>query len=156
MNYYMEIEALRLIVSDRDLNEIADRFLSPHDAIRGLHIAVIPDGIRVSGKYQKVIGIPFETLWQVSASDGKICARFEKVRAGFLSLGIVKGYVLDAIAAATTRLQVKDQTVIFDVDALFQDHGWPLRTNLSSIRCHHGHLVLEGCHPGAGESISSV
>jgi hypothetical protein len=64
-----------------------------------------------------------------------VVARLEELKAGPLSLGFVKGYLLDAIAAATTVLELRDDTLSFDVNALLQDMGWPVRANLTSIRC---------------------
>jgi len=72
-----------------------------------------------------------------------VVARLEELKAGPLSLGFVKGYLLDAIAAATTVLELRDDMLSFDVNALLQDKGWPVRTNLTSIRCDYGSLTVE-------------
>jgi hypothetical protein len=72
-----------------------------------------------------------------------VVARLEELKAGPLSLGFVKGYLLDAIAAATTVLELRDDTLSFDVNALLQDKGWPVRANLTSIRCAYGSLTVE-------------
>ncbi|MGH7782460.1 MAG: hypothetical protein ACREO5_01250, partial [Candidatus Binatia bacterium] len=60
-----------------------------------------------------------------------------------MSLGFVKRYLLDAIAGATTVLELRDETLLLDIDALLQDEGWPLRTNLTSIVCDYGSLTVE-------------
>ena len=70
-------------------------------------------------------------------------ARPDELKAGPWSLGFVKGYLLDAIAAATTVLELHDDTLSFDVNALLQDKGWPVRTNLTSIRRAYGNLTVE-------------
>ncbi|MEX0804079.1 MAG: hypothetical protein WD688_12285 [Candidatus Binatia bacterium] len=108
-----------------------------------MRFAVIPEGIRVSGTYEKGIGIPFQMLWQVSVSEEKVVARLGKLKAGFLSLGWVKNYLLQAIAAATTVLELRDETLVFDVDALLQEKGLPLWTHLTALRCDYASLTVE-------------
>jgi len=139
----VEIRSLTLVATEADLNELAPKIFSWPDAIRDLRFSFIPEGIRASGTYQQLFGIRFQTLWQVSVSEGKVVARLEELKAGPLSLGFVKGYLLDAIAAATTVLELRDDTLSFDVNALLQDKGWPVRTNLTSIRCAYGSLTVE-------------
>ena len=139
----MEIRSLTLIVTEADLNEWATRILSRLESVRDLRMAVIPKGIRVNDTYQKLFGIRFLALWQVSVSDGKVVAWVEQFKAGALSLSFLKGYLLDAIAAATPVLQLRDDRLWCDVDALLQDKGWPIRTNLTSVRCDYGSLIVE-------------
>ena len=125
------------------MNALACQMFPRLERIRDLRISIIPEGIRASGTYQQLFGIRFQTLWQVSVLEGKVVARLEELKAGPLSLGFVKGYLLDAIAAATTVLELRDDTLSFDVNALLQDKGWPVRTNLTSICCAHGSLTVE-------------
>ena len=138
----MEIQLLKLSVNDADLNHLAYQTLVWPDAIRNPHFAVIPQGIRVTGTYQQFIGNPFEILWQLSVSEGKVIARIERVKAGFLSVGLIKEYLMNLVATAT-NLAVRDRMLLLDVDAILADHGWPVQLNLTSIRCTFGSLILE-------------
>ncbi len=70
-------------------------------------------------------------------------ARSTELKAGSLSLNFLKAYLLDTIAATATMLELRDETLLFDVNALLQDKGWPVRTNLTSIRCDYGSLTVE-------------
>jgi hypothetical protein len=142
----MEIQLLKLSVNDLDLNRLASQTLVWPDAIRNVHFAVVPEGVRVTGVYQQFIGISFQMLWQLSVSEGKVIGRIEQVRAGFLSVGFFKEYLLKLIAAAT-NIAIRDGMLVFDVDAILADKGWPVRLNLSSIRCTLGHLILESRTP---------
>ena len=139
----MEIRSLTFVATEADLNSLARQIFPRLERIRDLRISIIPEGIRASGTYQQLFGIRFQTLWQVSVLEGKVVARLEELKAGPLSLSFVKGYLLDAIAAATTVLELRDETLSFDVNALLQDKGWPVRTNLTSIRCDYGSLTVE-------------
>ena len=138
----MEIQLLKLRVSDADLNQLANKTFSWPDAIRSVRFAVAPEGIRVTGMYQHFIAIPFSVLWQVSVSDGKVVARIERLKAGFFSLGFLKLYLLNLIADAT-GIAIRDETLILDLDALLADSGWPVCVNLASIQFNYGGLVLE-------------
>jgi hypothetical protein len=142
----MEIQLLKLSVNDTDLNRLASQTLVWPDAIRNVHFAVAPEGVRVTGVYQQFIGISFQMLWQLSVSEGKVIGRIERVRAGFISVGFFKEYLLNLIAAAT-NIAIRDGMLVFDVDAILADKGWPVRLNLSSIRCTRGSLILESRTP---------
>jgi hypothetical protein len=139
----VEIRSLTFVATEADLNELAAKMAPRLNAIRDLRLGIIPEGIRVSGTYQALFGFPFLTLWQVSVSEGKVVARLATLKAGPLSLGLVKGYLLDAIAEAATVLELRDDALVFDVNALLQEKGWPVRTNLTAIRCDHGTLTIE-------------
>jgi hypothetical protein len=142
----MEIQLLKLSVSDMDFNKLASQTFVWPDAIRNVHFSVVPEGVRVTGVYQQFIGVPFQMLWQLSVSEGKVNGRIERMRAGFVSLGFFKEYFLKHIAAAT-NIAIHNGMLVFDVDALLADKGWPVRLNLTSIRCTLGSLILESRTP---------
>jgi len=139
----VEIRSLTFVATEADLNELASQIFPRIERIRDLRISIVPEGIRVRGTYQQLFGIRFQTLWQVFVSQGKVVARLAELKAGSLSLNFLKTYLLDTIAAAATVLELRDETLLFDVNALLQDKGWPVRTNLTSIRCDYGSLTVE-------------
>ena len=140
----MEIQFLKFRVSEADLNELANKTFSWPDVIRNVRFAVVPEGVRVIGTYQRLIAIPFPVLWQVSVAEGKVIGRIERLKVGFLTLGFFKPYLLNLIAAAT-GIAIRDEMLILDLDALLADRGWPIRVNLTSISFNYGSLVLESC-----------
>jgi hypothetical protein len=142
----MEIQSLKLTVSDADLNQLASRSFIWPDSIREVRFAVMPEGLRVTGVYQQFIGIPFQILWHLSVFEGKVIGRIEGVRAGFISIGFIKKYLLNLIAAAT-NIEMHNGMLVFDVDAVLADKGWPIRANLTSVRCTPGSLILESRAP---------
>ena len=139
----MEIRSLTFVATEADLNELASQIFPRIERIRDLRISIVPEGIRVRGTYQQLFGIRFQTLWQVFVSQGKVVARLAELKAGSLSLNFLKTYLLNTIAAAATVLELRDETLLFDVNVLLQDKGWPVRTNLTSIRCDYGSLTVE-------------
>jgi hypothetical protein len=145
----MEIQLLKFSVSDADLNELASRAFVWPDAIRDVHFGVTPEGVRVTGIYQRFVGIPFQMHWQLSVSEGKVIARMERVRAGFINIGFVREYLLNVIAAVS-KIVVHNGLLVFDADALLAEKGWQVRLNFSSIRCTLGSLILESRAPDSG------
>ena len=139
----MDIEALRLVATESDLNDFAFKFLPPHEKVRGISIGIIPQGVRVTGTYQAAIGSPFESLWELFVCEGKLAARLLTLKTGFLSLSLAKSYAVSAIAAAAGIVEQREQTLLLDVDALLRERGLSLQTNLSAVRCHYGSLVIE-------------
>lgn len=142
----MEVQLLTLSVNDVDLNRLASQAFVWPEAIRDVRFAVMPEGVRVTGIYQQFIRIPFQMLWQLSVSEGKVIARIERVRTGFISVGFIKDYLLNLIAAAT-NIVIRNRMLVFDIDVLLADKGWPVRVNLISIRCVLGSLILESRAP---------
>jgi len=150
----MEIQLLKLSVNDMDLNRLASQTLVWPDAIRNVHFSVRPEGVRVTGVYQQFIGIPFQMLWHLTVSESKLVARIEAVRAGFISVGFFKEYLLKLIAAAT-NIAIRDGMLVFDVDAILADKGWPVRLNFTSIRCTSGSVILESRAPDSVDGPES-
>jgi hypothetical protein len=145
----MEIQLLEFSVSDTDLNQLASRAFVWPDAICNVHFAVTPEGVRVTGIYQRFVGIPFQMHWQLPVSEGKVIARMERVRAGFINIGFVREYLLNVIAAAS-NMAVHNGLLVVDVDARLAEKGWPVRLNFTSIRCTLGSLILESRAPDRG------
>ena len=93
-------------------------------------------------------------LWQLSISEGKLVARMERVRAGFINIGFIKEYLQNLIAAAT-NIVIHNGMLVFDVDAFLADKGWPVRLNFTSIRCMLGSLILESWAPDSVQELES-
>jgi hypothetical protein len=139
----MEIQVLKFRVSERDLNELASRFVPQSGNVRDLHITVVPEGLRVNGTYQTIVGVPFETLWLLSIAEGKIVARLEKIKSGILSLGVARSYLLSTVAGAVDLLELSGDKILLDLDLLLRNRGLPLRTNLTNIRYDYVIVTIE-------------
>jgi hypothetical protein len=143
---FVEIQALTLVVTEQDLNDAAARHLPDDPEVRKVRLRVAPEGVYVSGVYQMVFGVPFETLWEPAASGGRVTARL----AGFKALGIpvamLKSLILNALrdtVAGVGAVQVDEDGVRVDVERLLADEGLSLRTNLKAVRCLEGRLIVE-------------
>lgn len=139
----MEIQSLRLLATEEDLNGLIAERVPRMKKIRDLRVKVLPEGISITGSYQTLIEISFEALWEVFIHEGKIAARLQRLKSGGLGMGLLKGYLLAAISSATNMIEIQGETLLFDLDVLLKERGIPLRTNLCSVRCSDGSLMIE-------------
>lgn len=151
----MEIESLRLSISEQELDTLAARLLANQKKVRALRVKLISGGIRVAGEYQLFVGVPFETLWRVSVLDGKLAAHFEQLKVAGLRGGMLKGALMEAIAAASQKedsLKVEADTVLFNHERLLQKHGLPLSIRFSAVFCESGRLIIESSQAGSASA----
>jgi hypothetical protein len=153
----MEIQALRLLLTEQDLYRFAVDGAGAHEAVRDLRLRIVPEGIHIAGTYPtSLMDIPFATLWHLSVRDGVLLARLGRMDTGngdsaldvfsLISPGAVRATVMGAIARALRGedgLRVEGETVLVDLDRLAARRGLPLRTNLVAVRCGQGALIIE-------------
>ena len=144
----MEIKSLRFIATEADLNHLVATLLTPPPKVRDLVIRVMPDGLSVMGVYETLLPIPFESFWQISVGDGKVAARFSGIKALGVTVDFLKTYILNALHPNTIKLELRDETFFLDVDRFLAETTVPIQTNLTSVRCEMGQLVIECGHVG--------
>jgi hypothetical protein len=146
----MEIQALKLLLTEHDFNVIAKRALEK-EQVRDVSIRLSAEGIHVYGVYPTpFMTVRFETLWEVSAHAGKIAARLADLKVVGLPAGMLRGTIMSALSEATSQengLQVDGERLLFDPDRLLINNGLKGRTNLTAVRCGAGTLVLEAAAP---------
>lgn len=156
----MEIQALRVVISEEDVNAWMTEALSGHRLdVRDLRARLAAEGVYVSGVYEtRIMDVHFETLWEVSAVHGQVAARLASFSplggaggkafglANFLAKGSLRGVLMHAIADAVGQrpgLRIEDDTLTCDVDHILTQHGFSVRTNLTRIHCDPGQLTVE-------------
>ena len=139
----MEIITLRFVVTEDDLNGLLIKFVAIPRKVRDLHLRVTPDGLSLAGVYQTILPIPFNTEWRIVVEAGKLVARLSGMKAVGVGLGFLKGYVLKALSSNSTVLEFAEESVMFDVDRFFEQMAVPIKTNLLSVCCESGRLVIE-------------
>jgi hypothetical protein len=139
----MEIQSLRFLLTEADLNRWASSAVTHASKLRGLRVRLLSEGISVAGSYQTVIDVSFETLWEVFIHRGKIAARLQTLKTGGFGVSLARRYVLEAIASRTNRIKVEGDMLLFDLDLLLEEQGIAVRTNLKSVHCSHGSVVIE-------------
>ncbi|HMF48591.1 MAG TPA: hypothetical protein VK603_08110 [Candidatus Saccharimonadales bacterium] len=139
----MEIVSLRFVVTEDDLNSLLVKFVTAPPKIRDLHFRVMPDVLSLAGVYETVLRIPFDSEWKFFVQNGRIVARLAAIKVIGIGLGFLKGYVLKALSSNSTVLEFDEESVVFDVDHFFEQMAVPIKTNLLSVCCESGRLVIE-------------
>jgi hypothetical protein len=147
----MEIQALRALVPEAMLTRIATEALPPDVKLKDVHVRLAPEGVHVTGTYEMFFAVPFETLWELSVRDGKILARLANVKVARLGAGMVKGVLLGILSDAAKKidgLQLDGDTLLLDVDRILAGRGYTVRTNLKTVQCLAGSLLIESSAGG--------
>jgi hypothetical protein len=149
----MEILALKLFVTEGEVNGLIQKFLPEPGAVDNLRVRLTPEGIVVQGDYPTLlVKMAFETLWEVAVDGGEVRARLASVKVAGLPAGMLRGVLLKVLRDVTdgeAGLEIRDETVHVDVDRVLRARGLPVRVHLTAVRCSIGTLVLEaGPSPG--------
>lgn len=141
----MEIEALRVRVSEIALNALLIDMLPEDHPLENLRVQLTPPTLIVRGVYPLFVDVPFESLWEVTVRDGKVAARLARFKATGLALSGAQGMILKMLTGPDTRgwLEVTGDTVLIDLDALLAKQGIQMRTNLTAVSIQGNSLVLE-------------
>ena len=139
----MEIVSLRFVATEDDLNRLLVKFVAAPPKIRDLHFRVMPDALSLTGVYETVLPIPFNSEWKVFVQNGKMVARLAAIKAVGVGLNFLKGYVLKALRPKSTVFEFDEEGLVFDVNRFFEERAVPIKTNLISVCCESGRLVIE-------------
>ena len=147
----MEIQVLKLAISEQDLNDLIPELLGPNQQVKDLRIRVSPEGVQISGIYQLMIGVHFDALWRPAIWDGGLLAislaDFKVVGFGG---SMLKGAVMSALgdlAAQKEGVHVDGDTLVIEPDHIMLRKGLPVKTNLTAVYCDTGWVVVEGGSP---------
>lgn len=139
----MEIVTLRFVVTEDDLNGLLVKFVTAPPKISNLHFRVMPDTLSLAGVYETVLRIPFNSEWKFFVQNGRIVARLAAIKVIGIGVGFLKGYLLKALSSNNSVLKFAEESVVFDVDRFFEQMAVPIKTNLLSVCCESGRLVIE-------------
>src|SRR5262245_42306002 len=147
----MEIQALRLTITEEDLNALLKEHLPPDQPVENIHIRVAPEGVYVKGMYPLFINVSFETHWDLSVREGKVLARLANLRTLGVPGNVFKSAIMKLVADAAKSepwLTIDRDTVMVDVDAALVKHGLATaRANLTRVLCDAGRIVVEAASP---------
>jgi hypothetical protein len=151
-NELMEIQALRLVITEQDFDQIVARVLPEDLPVKDLRLQVRPDGVHVLGSYPMVVNVAFEAIWTLAIQEGKLAAHLADFKVVGLGGGLLKPMLMNAIGGALKKregVRVEGETILVEPDVLFARKGLEVRTNLTGVHCEAGTLVIEaGVSPG--------
>ncbi|MFO0842714.1 MAG: hypothetical protein U0797_10015 [Gemmataceae bacterium] len=144
----MEIQALKLLITEADLAAALKERLAGQEGVEGLQAALLPEGVKLQGEYATGFGfkVPFETVWGLTASGPTVQAKLDAVKVAGLPAGILRGALLRMLRDAVegqAGVRVEQETVQIDLPAVAAEQGVELRVNLTAVRLAAGELVVE-------------
>jgi hypothetical protein len=143
----MELQSLRLLVTDDDLKSLAAHHLPRDTPIEDLCLAFTAEGVRVTGTYPVLImNVSFETIWSLLVIDGQAEARLTTLRVAGFPAGKFKGIILKMIRDELhdkPGVTMVDEGIRFDLEAVVRQEGVSLRANLKALHCEAGRLIVE-------------
>jgi hypothetical protein len=152
----MDIQTLRLVVREDEINQFLPRVLAADAAVENLRLRVTPEGLVVLGDYPTMMfKMSFETLWEVSAAEGQVQARLASIKVAGLPATLLRGVLLKVIRDATGHqpgIRVVDESVFVDVAQLLQARKVPVSLHLTGLSCGTGQVVLEAGPPPAAKA----
>lgn len=146
----MEIHALKISLTEQDLNAFAKNNLPKDSPVEKLEVHLAPEGVTVKGVYPMFVNVNFEAQWELGVKDGKISARLVSLRALGMPGNIFKSALMKVIADAAKKnegVTVEDDMLIADLDKMLAKEGITAGTHLKALICQPGQLVIEA---GAG------
>ena len=143
----MELQSLKLVLTDADLEALADEFIPDDAPVEDITLSITDGAIQVSGDYPtRLLNVPFQTTWEPTIEKGKIRLRLANIRVVGLPGGMLRGLFIGGfreVARSVPGASVEDETLVLDVDRLLAARGIPLKTNLKLIRCEAGRMTIE-------------
>jgi hypothetical protein len=143
----MEIQALKVVITEADLNELAQKHLPDDQSLDDVQILIAAEGVTIKGKYQLFLNVSFEVQWEIGVHGGKLTARLANIRALGMPGSIFKSAVMKLIgdaAKAESWLTVDNDSVLVDADAALRGAGIHGKTNITRVTCQKGSILVEG------------
>jgi hypothetical protein len=146
----MEIQSLKVLVTEQDLSTFALQALRENDQVSDVRVSITPDAVVLAGVYRLMMRVSFETRWSVEVRSGKLAATLRDLKAGGFGAGMLKGVLMSLLQSHASReegVEVTGDTIVVDPDRLLAGRGFVVRTNLFCVRKEMGKLILasEGC-----------
>jgi hypothetical protein len=147
----MEIQSLKLLVTDADVAAMAAKALRDHDGVEDLKVRLTPEGVLLQGEYPtSFFKVSFETTWQVTAAGPEVHVRLGAVKVAGLPAGILRGALMKMIrdaVATVDGVRVQEETIYIHVPAALKSQGMDLLVHFTAVRMSIGAVVLEAVSP---------
>jgi len=142
----MEIQALRVLVTEQDLNELIRRYAPPDQPVEDLQVRLSTEGIHITGQYPFFISVKFETVWEVGVVNGLAAVRLAKFKAMGVPGNIFKSAIMKVIEDAARKeswVRVSGDQVLADLEVACAKYAVPAKLRLKAITARPGELVVE-------------
>ena len=146
----MEIQSLRVLLAEQDVNQLLKDHLPKEYAVENARVRISTEGVLFSGEYPTVfIKVPFETLWEMSVVNGLLLARLAAIKVSGVPASMFRGVLLDVIQEAVSReagVHLEDEVIHINIVEAARARKVPLRMHLKTVQHSDGVLVIEAGH----------
>lgn len=145
----MELHALRLSLTEQDLNDLLRKYLPRDVEIEELRVRLTELGISITGIYPFFIPVRFETIWEVGVVNGHASARLASFKAMGVPGNIFKSAVVkvvEDIARQEHWIRIVGDRFLADLELGCSKYAVLARLHLKSIVAQPGILMLEAGH----------
>ncbi len=142
----MEIQALRMLVTEQDLNDLIRRYQPSDTPVEDVRVRLSPEGIHITGQYPFFISVKFETIWEVGVENGLAAARLAKFKAMGVPGNIFKSAIMKVIEDAARReswVRINGDQVLADLEVACAKYAVAAKLRLKAITVRAGELLVE-------------
>jgi hypothetical protein len=143
----MHIHALKLSVTEHELNELVTDLSSSKNSVQNLRVRLTSEGIVVLGEYPTMLmQMAFETLWEVKGIGSIVEARLASVKVSGLPAGMLRAVLLKTLRdllALEPGVRVVEESIHVDLSKHTAIQKLRLKIHLTEVRCGPGNLVIE-------------
>jgi len=143
----MEIESLKLVVTDADANRLLAEFAPKDLEVENVRVSFTSAGILVTGDTSALLfKVSFETLWDVSALEGHFVAQLRALKVAGIPAGRLRGVILKVLrdtVQGQPGVTVLEEMIRVEINEVLKTRDIPLRVQLRTVRCADGAIVLE-------------
>ena len=145
----MELHALRLSLTEQDLNDLLRKYLPKDVEIDELRVRLTDQNIHVTGVYPFFFPVRFETIWEVGVVSGHACARLDSFKAMGVPGNIFKSAVVkivEDIARQENWIRIVGDRFLADLELGCSKYAVLAHLHLKTIMVQPGLLTLEAGH----------
>jgi hypothetical protein len=143
----MDIHALKLSVTDIEINTLLERFPPSDGTLENLRVRLSPEGVHILGDYPTMLlKMAFETLWEMRGVGSILEARLASIKVSGLPASLLRGVLMKTIQdmmAEEPGICIEEDCIRLDMDRHTRIQELGLRVNLTTVRCETGCLTLE-------------
>ncbi|MFO0928174.1 MAG: hypothetical protein U0736_14240 [Gemmataceae bacterium] len=148
----MEIQTLRLVVTDADVASLATELIPDQDGLDRLRFRFTPDGVILSGAYSTGFGITveFETLWEVRPAGPSVRFHLADIKVGGFPAKLLRGVLLRMIRDVIEGhqgLAMDGETLVVHVPTVAARNGVPIDIHLTGIQMGLTVMIVEAGAP---------
>src|SRR4051794_6285982 len=107
----MDIQTLKVFVSEQELQGLATKFQPPDAPVKNLTIRVTPEGVSVAGEAPTpMMTLPFESIWRPRVEDGRVAVYLDTLKAAGFPATMLRSLVLTLLkdAVKATFIEVRE------------------------------------------------